>query len=965
MATLEELQQQLAALKERYSAVVEGSYSYEADIATIAVNMQAQLDDAQAAASSAGTYAAIAENAADEASVAGAEAGAAAGATAGSSAAQTKYDTIFTQEHTWYATQTFSAYVEAQDISANAISATFIDVYSQVRTRGLTLQYSYASSLKSIVFVPSQPSDEYVQASIVSGDNKPLWLDFYSAECAHLAAYESITSPSVDTYDLHILDTQSGDKSVQLKADTSSTVNDIDFVLRATSAGENKHVLLSAYSASFEYLNTNNATSAYDVLAKNSFILGSHLANGTDSGPKYDDRGVVMQQIYNPSSDLAVMTLQGKDFSDGSIYDVYLNAYSADFKYLAAENAISIDGVSINSAELQQLKDLAETSAPTDYYEDSYFENLWAAKRTDDIYVRRINKFAYDQAPVTQHTVESCPPTVTLALKDKRVRTYTNALYNAFNDGSETPTLHCTPATDSTPGYDPIKDLLVGFWERCNYYKDSNGDVRITAVNGDGAFDKRKADVGTFGPTLWFDIRDSLDMDSTNTTAKYTDIIVSTAPHPELGLHPHPLAMRSDGTVAPYWCCSAYPAGAKDYELVSAYGSNPILNKKTLVESYTGNYSDGILSPADLITYCQNKGQGYGGGVYINFLVQLMFLIKYGTKDSQSVFKGICGFQPDAKYSMMVTNAITKAPLSYNMERGAMWLPLEGAANLYSFLANTRAVTVSITVEVAGDRSFPDSDTPLTILDIEPADVNGTPYYKVFLETDYSIILNARDTITLQGQIPPAGTTDRVLSKYDGVSGYSAWKTLKAESVAAGAAAEFADTIFGEPTYPFRIHGIEYGVHGEIFMDKVYESHSTDDPGTIGGYYRLPWETKVAEAVNNYSIKEHKTPQGAYGADYIAACIATTGKTGYDYSIVVGLPIVTPGGASASSTTGLCDGCDIHTPYTDKPCCATGYGSASCYSITEAGLFYAAVMQADKHFSPMNNGLSAYSGIRL
>ena len=253
----------------------------------------------------------------------------------------------------------------------------------------------------------------------------------------------------------------------------------------------------------------------------------------------------------------------------------------------------------------------------------------------------------------------------------------------------------------------------------------------------------------------------------------------------------------------------------------------------------------------------------------------------------------------------------------------------------------------------------------MTVLDIEPADVNGTQYYKVFLETDYSIILATGDTIRFQGQIPPAGTTDRVLSKYDGVSGYSAWKTLKDRSAAANAASQFADTIFGEPTYPFRIHGIEYGVHGEIFMDKIYESRSSDDPGTIGGYYRLPWETKVAYAVNNYSIEEHKTHQGADGTDYTAACIAPKSQTGYDYSIVVGLPIVAPGATSASSSTGLCDECDIFTPYNDTPCCATGYGSTTCYSITTAGLFYAATLQADRHLSTENTGLSAYSGIRL
>lgn len=961
MATLEELQQQLATLKERYSEVIEGSYSYEESIATIAVNMQAQLDDAQTAASSAGTYATLAENAADEAAVAGAEAG----ATAGASAAQTKYNDIFTRDHYWDSFQDFYS-IQSASVNADALWARKVDVYS-LNADKLALRYSIEDMFYNVSFTSDLHNNGNVKVQLTDSAGRFVWLQCYSADCSFVAAHSSVRAPLVDTYNLQIHDHQNWDKSVQLEADTDTTVGDIDFVLNATPNTGDGHVMLSAYSASFKYINADDAINAYDVLARNRFILGGHLAYGGDSGPTYDGLSVVLEQSYDSGHNHGVMALYGKNFYDGgSVYDVYLAAYSADFKYLAAENAISVDGVSINRTELQQLKDLASASAPTDYYADSYFENLWAAKRTDDIYIRRIYKFAYNQDPTMMQLWDSCPPTVALKLKDGSVHTYTNALFRAFKDGGQSNPV-CSPATDVTPGYDPIKDLLVGFWERCNYYKDSNGDVRITAVNGDGAFDKRKADVGTFGPTLWFDIRDSLEMDSTNTTPMYTEIIVSTAPHPELGLNPHPLSMRSDGTVAPYWCCSAYPAGAKDYELVSAYGSNLTLNKKTLDESYTGSYSDGTLSSADLITYCQNKGQGYGGGVYINFLVQLMFLLKYGTKNSQSIFKGICAYDPNVYCYMEVTNAITKGALGYNPERGARWLPLEGTEAMYSFFLHSRALTVSITGDVTGDNGLPDNDTPLPVLDVEPVDVAGTQYYKVFLETDYSIRLDAGNVITLNNQIPPAGTTDRVLSKYDGVSGYSAWTTLKTNAAPAGYSnLPFADTIFEEPTYPFRIHGIEYGIHGEIFMDKIYVQ-SGSDYGTIGGYYRLPWETKVATAVNNYSIKERASYEGAFGTDYIAACIAPTSKTGYDYSIVVGLPTATSETSHASSQTGLCDLCNIINRSIGTPSFAAGCGSAAVYSIVEAGLFYVDEQPVNNKLYPLyaGAGVSVYSGIRL
>jgi hypothetical protein len=681
MATLEELQDQLAALKERYSEVIEGSYSYEESIATIAVNMQAQLEDAQAAATSAGVYAAAAESAADEAADAGATAGTAAGAeagaTAGTAAAQAVYDTVFTQEHTYTDTQNFS---------------------------DITIQ---------------------------------------------------------------------------------------------------------------------------------------------GAGPIVKEQAAWLMQ----------------------------NAVSA-------------------------------------YKADSYFTNLWASKQTDDIYVRRINKFDYNPAPAMAEAWDSVPRTVNLALKDGGTRNYENALYTLFVTADKDAKPYCTPATDVTLGYDPVKDVLVGFWDRCNYYKDSNGDVRITAVRGDDDFDKRKADVGTFGPTLWFDIRDSLEKDSDG-NVMYTDIIVSTAPHPELGLHPHPLALRSDGTVAPYWCCSAYPAGTKNYQLVSAYGSNILLKKKNLDASYTGSYSE-YLTASEAAEYCRNRGKGYGGGVYINFLVQLMFLLKYGTKDSQSVFAGVT--QDNVSRASMifnVNNNITKADISYDLARGAHWIPIVDNAQLYSVFFGGHAINIGITGENADNRGLPDNDTPLPVLNIEPAEAAGTRYYKIFLETEYSIRLQPTDTVSIHSSLAPAGITDRVLMNYDGVSGYSAWAALKegfeSSSYTSATSITFANTIFQEPTYPFRIHGIEYGMHGELFMDKIWQTPTgvVLEGSVTTGYYRLPWEEKNLDINTTHTTSETYSAE-AYGADYSTLIVKTADDPVNEYDVVIGVPVPNLTG-KGSTLLGLCD----------------------------------------------------------
>lgn len=661
MATLGELQEQLAALKERYSAVVEGSYSYEADIATIAVNMQAQLDDAQAAASSAGTYAAIAENAADEAAVAGAAAGATAGTEAGTSAgtaaAQAVYDNVFTQEHTYTDTQNFS-----------------------------------------------------------------------------------------------------------------------------------------------------------DI------------------------------------------TIQG----EGPI-------------------------------TAEQAAWLMKNAPAGDYKADSYFTNLWADKRTDDIYVRRIYKFAYNTAPEITPLSDSLPEKVTLTLKTGAIRVYDNALAALFATTSgSTPQYRSKIAVQTIDAcYDPVLEhTLLGFWDRCNYYKDENGDTRIVAVRGEEGFDKRKPDVGTFGPAIWFDVRDSLDVD-TNGNPKYTEVIVSTAPHPELGLHPHPLAMRHDGTVAPYWCCSAYPASLSSTgELVSVYNGYPDL-------SIHGGYGQETLAVQYMFDKCREKsGKGYGDGSYIVSLLQLIHIIKYGTKNSQAILPGAYNNIYSHSIPTMATDSVGAQALGYNAAVGAHWVPVEDTESNRYLL--TKCNTVWVDGTGTGIYTAPTSDEtkPYMITHIDTADSG----LRVWLETDYSIILTSAAPLYIAKSM--AGCTDNVYSKYDGVAMYSACTALLPS---------VADKSYSYQ--PFRLHGIEYGLQGEVYMDKVWMT----DIGTTNmrengtqGYYRLPWENKYADTTTApvHTQTEKYVSYYYYGTDYTTRVIAENyAESGYD--VVISVPECTA--KTGTDNTGLCD----------------------------------------------------------
>lgn len=609
---------------------------------------------------------------------------------------------------------------------------------------------------------------------------------------------------------------------------------------------------------------------------------------------------------------------------------VYDTVFTQEHTYTDTQNFsdITIDGEGPIAKE--QAAWLMQNSA-SDYKADSYFTNLWADKQTDDIYIRRLYKYDYNTAPEISPLSDSLPDKVVLTLKNGNKRVYDNALATLFKSYGADKARSSIVADTPAECFDPVlEQTLIGFWERCNYYKDENGDTRIVAVHGEAGFDKRKPDVGTFGPAIWFDVRDSLELDGSD-NPKYTEVIVSTSPHPELGLHPHPLAMRHDGTVAPYWCCSAYPA-SKGLE----YYSHPISVYNGYTElSIQGAYQESNLSATQIVEGCRARGKGYGDGSYIASLLQLMHIIKYGTKDSQSIMRGVCNSSYGNATSLPVPSYSEMSGLEYDATKGAHWIPLVSNSANKNFLAQCNAVWVD---GISGPHmdGVGTGTRPYMITSVDKYD----RVLRVWLETDYSIIYSFNsesnpDTYKITAAKAVAGCTDNVYSKYDGPAMYAACSLAGSNAATNG-------------YQPFRLHGIEYGMQWEIHADKVWETPNGTANMTEDGtqcYYRLPWEYKYTDTTSSpvHTTTERCVPY-YYGTDYSTKVIANNyADSGYD--VVISTPVCVS--TAGSSSTGLCD--YYATPYAGSGLqTAGGWGSPDNGS--DAGLFYCNYYSLDLGF---------------
>ena len=365
----------------------------------------------------------------------------------------------------------------------------------------------------------------------------------------------------------------------------------------------------------------------------------------------------------------------------------------------------------------------------------------------------------------------------------------------------------CEPSTDTVEGQDDYEGIGIFTWFNCNYVTNEYGRKVPTAVEGWGNDFKNdgSVDVGVIAMTPYWNAEEK------DGKQIWT---LSDTPNDEYGLVGWETAKKEDGNFAPYVVHSKY---------VSGIGTDGLLR------SFKNSKPERNQCYNNMITNYQKKGKGYWGGGKERNLYRILYqIIKYATKNEQTIFQGTTNYnfqyaaavQRDTKETYFpVTNA-----QAANIIVGAYVSVGYGSVN-GSNVNNDRGVG---TIHKYAD--------DVKVLRIEDLDENNKAVYldvkEGFTTTPVAVSDTVNAPITMSSMHWRSGSTDQVIGKHDG--------SLTSNT---------------DGKHPYRVMGIEDAVGGYIvYADSVMvfkEDYSKDvyiarrgtkhvtDEATIKSTYKL------------------------------------------------------------------------------------------------------------------------------
>lgn len=287
--------------------------------------------------------------------------------------------------------------------------------------------------------------------------------------------------------------------------------------------------------------------------------------------------------------------------------------------------------------------------------------------------------------------------------------------------------MKCEPSTDTEVGQDDfMTDSVIFQWKHCNYTRDSDGTARVTAIEGRSNYKTEGAvDIGTLCATFWWKREDH---------GTYDIWYMSDSPNDALGLVPWCEAVTSEGKVLPYYIESSY---------MSVMASDGLLRSQKGVPAYNQSYNSQV-------TDYQKKGKGYwGGSGAVLGRLMLMLIIKYATKNSQTVFQGCSNFATQVKVAYAESDT-TRILLSSSSPFYVGCCVCVGDGTTTDRQAQT---TYSLANRVA-------------VKSIESVTIDSTTYYALNLDTSTAFTTT---TSSLVSTMPCfSGETDKVVGHYDG-----------------------------------------------------------------------------------------------------------------------------------------------------------------------------------------------------
>ena len=261
----------------------------------------------------------------------------------------------------------------------------------------------------------------------------------------------------------------------------------------------------------------------------------------------------------------------------------------------------SAEQIETNKTDIATLKeDVASTKGVTDTIDERIIEAFFGSMRNGKVYQTEL------------YLIETNPTSngiKTLANKD----------------------MVCEPSTDTVEGRDDYEGIGIFSWYNCNYITDDYGRKIPTAIEGwgNGYKNDGSVDVGVIAMTPYWNVAEK------DGKQIWT---LSDTPNNDYGLIPWETAKKEDGTYASYVIHSKYVSGiGTDGLLRSFSGSKPARN-----QSYN-----------NMVDNYQKKGKGcWGAGKERDMYVILYDVIKYATKNEQTIFKGTTGY--NLQYSASV-----------------------------------------------------------------------------------------------------------------------------------------------------------------------------------------------------------------------------------------------------------------------------------------------------------------------